>query len=309
MSEQLDKKCPICGSYLFSDDDLVHCPECGAPHHRDCWQAVGHCGRLELHGKEQPEEPEEKKNICPKCGKEMPEDANFCPWCGINEDNNKNEQNAEQADFRTFNIGGKTINLDPYGGVDKNSDIDGVRAEDVAKFIGYNTQKFLPMFVNINEGKGARWNWVAFLSPYCHSLFRKMNLHFVVYLIFEIVGYMLLTPFYQVVAKLGTITTAQLMQPEFVMEHFSNPYVLLSMLLGSAFLVVPRIFAAKKCEIHYKKHVVETIKEIRADMDADEDEEFQKKGKARPFLSIFLFVLSTYFGSIIPYICLELMAL
>ncbi len=307
MSEQLKDKCPICKSYLFSDDDLVHCPDCGAAHHRDCWQAVGHCGRLELHGREPQieETPEEKANICPKCGKELPEGANFCPWCGKSEA--EDTETDENPDFKTFTFGGAPIKIDPMGGVQKDADIDGVKAEDVAKFIGYNPHKFLPMFMNINAGLRPRWNWVAFVSPYCHSLFRKMNLHFLVYLFLEVVGYMLLTPFYKILSGLGTVTNQQLMNPEFMMEHFSDPIVLLSMFLSIGFLILPRIFAALNCEKQYKKHVTDTIKEIRKDMDADEEEEFQKKGRARPFLSIFFFILSTYFSSLIPYICLELM--
>ena len=29
-------ECPICGEKFTAQDDIVVCPECGAPHHRDC---------------------------------------------------------------------------------------------------------------------------------------------------------------------------------------------------------------------------------------------------------------------------------
>ena len=44
------QKCPICKAYLFDNDDLVFCPECGAPHHRDCYAALGHCAYKDKHG-------------------------------------------------------------------------------------------------------------------------------------------------------------------------------------------------------------------------------------------------------------------
>ena len=53
-------KCPVCGKPFTSDDDIVVCPECGAPYHRACYQQAGHCifqekhwnpGRLEAPGK------------------------------------------------------------------------------------------------------------------------------------------------------------------------------------------------------------------------------------------------------------------
>ena len=93
MSEQLKDKCAICGSYLFDDDDIVYCPECGAPHHRDCYNAIGHCGRADMHEqlKSEPSKPSEEQEacICKRCKKALPENTNFCPYCGtINKDIN-----------------------------------------------------------------------------------------------------------------------------------------------------------------------------------------------------------------------------
>ena len=28
--------CPVCGETFQNGDDVVVCPECGAPHHREC---------------------------------------------------------------------------------------------------------------------------------------------------------------------------------------------------------------------------------------------------------------------------------
>ena len=44
--------CARCKAYLFSEDDIVYCPVCGAPHHRECYNALGHCALEELHGTE-----------------------------------------------------------------------------------------------------------------------------------------------------------------------------------------------------------------------------------------------------------------
>ena len=42
--------CVRCHAYLFDDDDVVYCPVCGAPHHRDCYNELGHCALEALHG-------------------------------------------------------------------------------------------------------------------------------------------------------------------------------------------------------------------------------------------------------------------
>ena len=36
-------RCPVCGQLFTENDDIVACPQCGAPHHRSCWQQEGHC--------------------------------------------------------------------------------------------------------------------------------------------------------------------------------------------------------------------------------------------------------------------------
>ncbi|HMO51234.1 MAG TPA: RDD family protein [Kiritimatiellia bacterium] len=37
------KDCPYCRSAINTGDNVVHCPECGTPHHRDCWEENGGC--------------------------------------------------------------------------------------------------------------------------------------------------------------------------------------------------------------------------------------------------------------------------
>ena len=46
------KTCGVCHAYLFPEDDVVFCPVCGAPHHRECYNKIGHCALEEAHGTE-----------------------------------------------------------------------------------------------------------------------------------------------------------------------------------------------------------------------------------------------------------------
>ena len=36
-------QCPVCNKTFQDGDDVVVCPECGAPHHRECYEQNGHC--------------------------------------------------------------------------------------------------------------------------------------------------------------------------------------------------------------------------------------------------------------------------
>lgn len=95
--------CPVCGKPFAETDDIVACPQCGAPHHRDCWKQEGHCHFAADHGTERqwtrPEpqpaadpaaptapqgapETAPATHACPRCGSVNPEFAEFCAHCG-----------------------------------------------------------------------------------------------------------------------------------------------------------------------------------------------------------------------------------
>ena len=64
-----EKHCAFCKAILFDDDDVVYCPECGAPHHRECYNSLGHCARIELHGVADPyEDPSPDSDNAPESG-------------------------------------------------------------------------------------------------------------------------------------------------------------------------------------------------------------------------------------------------
>ena len=49
MSLYENQKCPVCGVAFKSGDDIVTCPECGTPHHRQCYEKIGKCANASLH--------------------------------------------------------------------------------------------------------------------------------------------------------------------------------------------------------------------------------------------------------------------
>ncbi len=45
-------KCPVCDEVFTAESDVVVCPDCGTPHHRDCYLKTGQCTNSEKHGEE-----------------------------------------------------------------------------------------------------------------------------------------------------------------------------------------------------------------------------------------------------------------
>ncbi|MDD2362806.1 MAG: RING finger protein, partial [Oscillospiraceae bacterium] len=92
--------CPVCRKKFQEQEDIVACPDCGAPHHRSCWNQGGQCSYAEDHGTsrqwKRPEETSarptysdvsfdgsEQARTCSRCGKVNPEYAEFCARCGL----------------------------------------------------------------------------------------------------------------------------------------------------------------------------------------------------------------------------------
>lgn len=176
----LDKnkeKCVCCKAYLFEEDDVVYCPVCGAPHHRDCYNAEGRCALENAHGTEEQydklrkasekkdganEKGTEPENIktavisCPTCGNMYSVSSKSCPSCG-----------AGRPPVM--------FTVDALGGMPPDMDVgDGVTAKEAGTFVLANSNRYVPKFAAFKYGKHSSWNWIAFLFPSVWFLSRKM---------------------------------------------------------------------------------------------------------------------------------------
>ncbi len=182
------QSCPVCGQHFGENDDIVACPICGAPHHRDCWKQEGHCHFAADHGTERQwakgeptikvEPPPTSDQQCPRCGSKNPEFAEFCSHCG-RELNVTGWQSDPPPRVHHFTPphGGfvpPPTGRDPFGGVPRTDTIDGVSVETIAEVLGANSTYYLPRFLHMHRaGKKVSWNWAAFLLPYNWLLYRK----------------------------------------------------------------------------------------------------------------------------------------
>ncbi len=153
--------CPVCNAKLFTDE-VAFCPECGAPHHKQCYLSLGHCAYEEFHGTENqwqppkiepPQESEPKKEETEENKTEIPPQFQGRV--------NQNSENAENPFFKA-------------NGIDKDENIDGESAENIAKFVGYNALRYINVFRKFATRKTkVNWNWVAFFLPELWLISRK----------------------------------------------------------------------------------------------------------------------------------------
>lgn len=188
--------CPVCERPLVEGDDIVVCPECGAPHHRKCYEKENHCAFESQHGesfdyeqyrKSQQSEEEAKSEAeavtCPKCGAECPKESFYCNKCGFPIGMGSQQQtqynNTQQGGFYgagPFGAGAQyTQSFDPMMGINPEENWgDGVTAGEVSKHVQKNTFYFMRVFDNIKKFNKGRFNIPAFLISIPYLMYRKM---------------------------------------------------------------------------------------------------------------------------------------
>lgn len=130
-----NEKCPVCEKEFEENEDIVVCPVCGAPHHRECYKQNGECAYTDSHSEGFRWEPQstEKPPVREKTQPKITVETNF-----------------GQSPFALFP---KEV-------------ADGVTTEEAATFIQLNAFRYIDRFFHQKEGKNT-WNWMAFLfAPY-----------------------------------------------------------------------------------------------------------------------------------------------
>ncbi len=153
-----NEKCPVCNNTFNTDDDIVVCPECGTPHHRECYIENKNCANYHKHSDDFRWEPD------------------FIPLEETETVNQEEESVYNQAIDMTQmpfpSIQVERINpffREKFGDLE-----DGVSAEDVAIFVRQDSHRYVSKFHSIANGK-LTWNWAAFFFTPYWFFYRKLH--------------------------------------------------------------------------------------------------------------------------------------
>lgn len=195
MTNYVGISCPVCDKKFVAEDDVVVCPVCGAPHHRECYAVENKCAYEAQHitGKEwkpaqeaaqdfciNPQNGEQWQaqgmefKLCPYCNSKNPKDNIFCCSCG-----------NRLANISPGGVGGQApvfsgiLDIDPataiYGGVSPSDKIGDFYVRDVAAFVGRSSAHYIPQFkAESEDSRRVSISPSAFLFSFFYFFYRKM---------------------------------------------------------------------------------------------------------------------------------------
>lgn len=258
------EKCPVCEKEFTNDDDIVVCPLCGTPHHRDCYKKNGECSNFDEHNKGFRWSPSEKNKL-------VTEDT--APLPHIDNTNKNNLPNTFAPPF--FADAQNPLSVFP-----KEIAPD-VQTENVASFVQINALKYVEKFFNSNSGKKT-FNWGAFfLAPYWffYRKMYKLGAIFMALTLLLSIGFSFIPSVQKLYTDMAEWTSKYSMEEveNLSAEELQSAYeeqsaFILENKVGAALIFTQgalslaiQIFAGFKANKWYYNHTITSIRKIKAE--------------------------------------------
>ena len=278
MNPYLKQRCACCKGYFAGDEDIVTCPDCGAPVHRICWEKLGHCPYADKHGtgfEWKPEIPKQKTDTPPY----FPPDPDNGPDTVFTDENHTASDRTDQTHSQNTDFFGQEENLEKWFKEQEDNFYRNSDANTEKKFMGVSEME-LNRFLCPYPGKGA---YTANLLKTMALTGKKASLN--VFALF-------LTPIYQfyrrmyLPAILLTFAYVLLSIPQmlFILGNFYGSEAASAMLSNPSYLALNTIFYYISIALSiimgifgdrlYLNWAVKKIKSIRENFDDDTSEEY-----------------------------------
>lgn len=289
--------CSGCGAELKETDDIVACPVCGSPHHRECYQQNGGCANEALHGedfewkrvgsssKNESESGQTSgKVFCGVCGAENSSGRLYCFNCG-------RPLFSDEAGTRAAEDSGDA----QFGG----EKIDGVPLKDISRYAGNAGMMYAPLFLHMHRNnKKVSFNFFALLFPTFWYLSRKMYLHGILIMLFNIASYFYNFLFYDVISQIynASMSFDQVAMEKIIIE---NPLVSGGFLLFGLGSYAIAILSALFSNRLYMNKSLRHIKRLRRKNTDDKAYEAALDAHGRSNFGIVIILMMLYFIAIL----------
>jgi len=282
MSKYIGSKCIVCEKQFIKNDEIVVCPDCGTPYHRNCYFKEGKCINVELHEKNlswkslgaENSENESTEIKCSRCGQSNPQNGLFCDKCGnplnkISQDNAFPQGNIPPFFNMRQNIGDNSQNAS------KITDIDGIKIKDYNDYIEKNQFYFIPQFIKMSKTKSKfSINLAAMIFPELYFFYRKM---YVLGMIFYILRLLIAIPSFIYLSRDGYLANTVIAD---LFQFNISTMQLNTLLKASNFINYPIMFvSAVFSNWFYFEKLKKDINQIYSDNISDTDRELKIKAK------------------------------
>lgn len=191
-----EKTCDGCGNLMHEGEDIVVCPECGTPQHRECYLAENRCVNEHLHAEgfdwRKAHEPAESPVAEQAPAQAEPEiesdkEKSFTDFTGANSEPFPN------IPLPTFQMDGMYVDGKM---LDVNDVADGVSVKEMVNYTQINSKHYVKNFFK-NKGKKAflSWNWGAFFFTPAWFFYRKLYKLGAIFLALTVAATLAVTPY------------------------------------------------------------------------------------------------------------------
>lgn len=211
-----EKICDGCAEIMHSDEDIVVCPECGTPQHRECYNKNNACVNAHLHAEGF---DWRKANIKPEenTRAEEPSSANSAesamPMFNT-------QAGVPDIPLPVFNadsivIDGETVSAE--------KEFNGIKIRDAVTYIQINANKYLKKFIkNEKKDRFLSWNWGAFLFSPAWFFYRKLYKAGAIFLCLIVAATLAVTPYMNIIEESYVTLEPMLEEFRLAAEAFSE---------------------------------------------------------------------------------------
>ncbi len=187
-----DKACDGCAQVMHENEDIVVCPECGTPQHRECYNKNNMCVNAHLHAEGF---DWREANTPPSEPAPEPEKANSVPV--LNTENGIPDIPLPVFNADSIIVDGQKLNAD--------EEFDGVKIRDAVTYTQVNSARYIKKFLK-NKGKKnfLSWNWGAFFFTPAWFFYRKLYKAGAFFLTFAVAATLIAAPYASIIAEAYT---------------------------------------------------------------------------------------------------------